>query len=98
MLSVFRNIIIDNLGALLTVNPLHPVDRLTEEITSRKTGELWQREQESSLLLWVDVSIVNCLQLTTSSRRQDGGAYCEAALGGKCMASKGKLVLYAFAV
>ena len=37
------------------------------------------------------------VQLTTSSRRQDGGAYCEAAVGGKCMASKGKLVLYAVA-
>ena len=38
------------------------------------------------------------VHLTTSSHRQDGGAYCEAADGGKCMASKGKLVLYAFAV
>ena len=31
------------------------------------------------------------LQLTTSSRRQDGGAYCEAAVDGICMRSKGKL-------
>ena len=38
------------------------------------------------------------LQLTTSSRRQDGEAYCEAAVDGICMKSKGKLVLYAFAV
>ena len=38
------------------------------------------------------------VQLTTSSRRQDGGAYCEAAVGGKCVASKGKLFLYVFAV
>ena len=38
------------------------------------------------------------LQLTTSSRRQDGEAYCEAAVDGIRMKSKGKLVLYAFAV
>ena len=38
------------------------------------------------------------IQFTTSSRRQDGGAYCEAAVDGICMPSKGKLVLYAFAV
>ena len=38
------------------------------------------------------------LQFTTSSRRLDGGAYCGAPVGGKCMVSKAKLVLYAFAV
>ena len=38
------------------------------------------------------------LQFTTSSRRLDGGAYCGAPVGGKCMVSKVKLVLYAFAV
>ena len=38
------------------------------------------------------------VQLTTSSRRLDGGAYCGAPVGGKCMVSKAKLVLYAFAV
>ena len=30
------------------------------------------------------------VQLTTSSRGQDGGAYCGAAFGGKCMVSKAK--------
>ena len=34
---------------------------------------------------------------TTSSCEHDGGACCGAAVGGKCMASKGKLVLYAVA-
>ena len=38
------------------------------------------------------------LQFTTSSRRLDGGASCVASVGGKCMVSKAKLVLYAFAV
>ena len=38
------------------------------------------------------------IQFTTSSRRLDGGAYCGASVGGKCMVSKAKLVLYAFAV
>ena len=38
------------------------------------------------------------VQFTTSSRRLDGGAYCGALVGGKCMVSKAKLVLYAFAV
>ena len=38
------------------------------------------------------------IQFTTSSRRLDGGAYCGAPVGGKCMVSKAKLVLYAFAV
>ena len=38
------------------------------------------------------------LQFTTSSRRLDGGAYCGAPVGGKCMVPKAKLVLYAFAV
>ena len=38
------------------------------------------------------------LQLTTSSRGQDEGAYGEAAVGGKCMASKAKLVLFVYAV
>ena len=38
------------------------------------------------------------VQFTTSSRRLDGGAYCGAPVGGKCMVSKAKLVLYAFAV
>ena len=28
------------------------------------------------------------IQATTSSRGQDGGAYCGAAVGGKCMVSK----------
>ena len=41
---------------------------------------------------------VNLIQFTTSSRRLDGGAYCGAPVGGKCMVSKAKLVLYAFAV
>ena len=41
---------------------------------------------------------LNMLQFTTSSRRLDGGAYCGAPVGGKCMVSKAKLVLYAFAV
>ena len=35
------------------------------------------------------------MQRTTSSCEHDGGACCGAAVGGKCMASKGKLVLYA---
>ena len=38
------------------------------------------------------------LQFTTFSRRLDGGAYCGASVGGKCMVSKAMLVLYAFAV
>ena len=38
------------------------------------------------------------VQFTTSSRRLDGGAYCGAPVGGKCMVSKAKLVLFAFAV
>ena len=37
------------------------------------------------------------MQCTTSSREHEGEAYCGAAVGGKCMASKGKLVLYAVA-
>ena len=36
--------------------------------------------------------------VTTSSRRLDGVAYCGAPVGGKCMVSKAKLVLYALAV
>ena len=42
--------------------------------------------------------IQKLIQLTMSSRRLDGGAYCGAPVGGKCMVSKAKLVLYAFAV
>ena len=38
------------------------------------------------------------LQPTTSSHGQDGGAYCGAAVGGKCMVSTAKLVVFAFAV
>ena len=38
------------------------------------------------------------IQFTTSSRRLDGGANCGAPVGGKCLVSKAKLVLYAFAV
>ena len=45
----------------------------------------------------VDVGVQQ-VQFTTSSRRLDGGAYCGAPVGGKCMVSKAKLVLYAFAV
>ena len=33
----------------------------------------------------------NQISKTTSSRREDGGAYCGAAFGGKCMVSKAKL-------
>ena len=39
------------------------------------------------------LSEIYTIQSATSIRRQDGGAYCEAAVGGKCMASKGMLVL-----
>ena len=35
------------------------------------------------------------IQPTTSSHAQDGGAFCGAAVGGKCMVSKTRLVLYA---
>ena len=38
------------------------------------------------------------IQLTTSGRRQDGGAHCGAAVGGKCMVSQVKLVIYEFAI
>ena len=38
------------------------------------------------------------IQPSTSSHGQDGGAYCGAAFGGKCMQSKAKLVVYAFAM
>ena len=38
------------------------------------------------------------IQSTTSSHRQDGGPYCEATVGGKCMVSKEELFLFAFAV
>ena len=38
------------------------------------------------------------IQLTTSSCRQNGGAYCGAAVGGKCMVSKAKFVIYEFAM
>ena len=38
------------------------------------------------------------IQPSTSSHGQDGGAYCRAAVGGKCMQSKAKLVVYAFAM
>ena len=44
------------------------------------------------------LKLLELVQFTTSSRRLDGGAYCEAPVGGKCMVSKAKLVLYAFAV
>ena len=44
------------------------------------------------------VLLLKSVQFTTSSRRLDGGAYCGAPVGGKCMVSKAKLVLYAFAV
>ena len=33
------------------------------------------------------------VQPATTSRAQDGGAYCGAAVGGKCMVSKAKLVI-----
>ena len=48
----------------------------------------------------IDICMENVwmIQFTTSSRRLDGGAYCGAPVGGKCMVSKAKLVLYAFAV
>ena len=38
------------------------------------------------------------VQLTTSSRRQNGGAYCGATVGGKRMVSNAKLVIYEFAI
>ena len=38
------------------------------------------------------------LQLTTSSHRQNWGAYCGAVVGGKCMVSKAKFVIYEFAM
>ena len=37
-------------------------------------------------------------QSTTSCRAQDGGAHCGAAVGGKGMVSKAKLVVYGFGV
>ena len=42
-------------------------------------------------------AILMMIQCTTSRREHNGAAYCGAAVGGKCMASKGKLVLYAVA-
>ena len=48
--------------------------------------------------LWSILKTAVLVQLTTSSRRLDGGAYCGARVGGKCMVSKAKMVLYAFAV
>ena len=41
---------------------------------------------------------VDDVQSTTSNSAQNGGAYCGSAFGGKCMVSKAKLVVYAFAV
>ena len=37
------------LGSLSTVQPLNPVNSLAQEIPSRKTGELGQREEKTSL-------------------------------------------------
>ena len=37
------------LGSFFAVQPLNPVDCLAQEIPSRKTGELGQREEETSL-------------------------------------------------
>ena len=51
-----------------------------------------------SCLILLIFAFIFCIQFTTSSRRLDGGAYCGAPVGGKCMVSKAKLVLYAFAV
>ena len=44
------------------------------------------------------LSEIYTIQSTTSIRRQGEGAYCKAAVGGKCMASKGKLVLLCIAM
>ena len=51
-----------------------------------------------NLILMIKLFFKNVIQFATSSRRLDGGAYCGAPVGGKCMVSKAKLVLYAFAV
>ena len=53
---------------------------------------------QSKYYLYEMKMLMQMLQFTTSSRRLDGGAYCGAPVGGKCMVSKAKLVLYAFAV
>ena len=50
------------------------------------------------LIASILVPIQIVIQLTTSSRRQNGGAYCGAVVGGKCMVSKAKLVIYVFAM
>ena len=51
--------------------------------------------------LYSKFRVAICLDATAHhvvSRGQDEGAYREAAVGGKCMASKAKLVLYIYAV
>ena len=65
----------------------------TDANTDRNTSTNTERNTPNSVV----GSLVD-IQLTTSSRRLDGGAYCGAPVGGKCMVSKAKLVLYAFAV
>ena len=50
------------------------------------------------LIVYSVIIILISLQLAMSSRRQNGGAYCGAAVGGKCMVSKAKLVIYEFAM
>ena len=68
-----------------------------------------QFENQAQRSVWEDLHQLNItvrrsqyapfleLQLTTSSRRQDGGAYCGAAVGGKSIVPKEKLVIYEFA-
>ena len=60
--------------------------------------ELELGERMSNEAVDINAEEYKKVQFTTSSRRLDGGAYCVAPVGGKCMVSKAKLVLYAFAV
>ena len=58
----------------------------------------WDRGCFVNNIILINCGFYVCIQLTTSSHRQDGGAYCVAPVGGKYMVSKAKFVLFAFAV
>ena len=61
-------------GAFITLQPLDPVDGLTQEVPSWKTGKLGQGEQETSLCwlsdkIWLDHP--HHLALPCESTRKD---------------------------
>ena len=53
---------------------------------------LHQKVHSNTKYFSLHFSIITIVQLTTSSRRENGGAYREDVFGGKWMVSKGKMI------